>query len=65
MCDGQADDAAAVHPDEGGAEEVPRKLLWQLVAQVVLTILGREKTGASRILENFLQNFINGKFFCL
>ncbi len=24
------DDAAAVHLDEGGSGEVPRKLLWQL-----------------------------------
>jgi hypothetical protein len=30
------DDAAAVNPDEGGTEEVPRKLLWQQAAQVVL-----------------------------
>jgi hypothetical protein len=29
-------DAAAVHPDERDMEEVPRKLLWQLVARVVL-----------------------------
>jgi hypothetical protein len=30
------DDAAAVNLDEGGTEEVPRKLLWQQAAQVVL-----------------------------
>jgi hypothetical protein len=52
-----------VHPDEGGAEEVSRKFLWQLVAQVVFA--RQEKTGASKILEICYINFINGKLFCL
>ncbi len=30
------DDAAAVHTDEGGTEEAPRELLWQLAARDVL-----------------------------
>jgi hypothetical protein len=30
------DDAAAADPDKGGTEEVPRELLWQLAARVVL-----------------------------
>ncbi len=30
------DNAATVNPDEGGAEEVPRKLCWQLADRVVL-----------------------------
>ncbi len=29
-------DTAAVHPDKGGAEQVPRELLWQLVARGLL-----------------------------
>jgi hypothetical protein len=29
-------DAAAVDPDKGGTEEVPKELLWQLAARVVL-----------------------------
>ncbi len=31
------DDATVVHPDKGGMEDVPRELLWQLVARVGLT----------------------------
>ncbi len=42
------DDAAAVHPDEVGAEEVPGRLLWQLLAEVVLA--GQRK---NRSIEDF------------
>jgi hypothetical protein len=30
------DDATMVHPDEGGVQEVPGELLWQLAARVVV-----------------------------
>jgi hypothetical protein len=55
-------DAAAVHPDERDMEEVPSKLLWQLVARVVLA--SREKTGHQGF-GKFFRNLIKGKLFCL
>jgi hypothetical protein len=47
------DDATAIHPDKGGKEEVPRKLLRQLAAQVVLAghrkIRGIQDFGGKKI----------------
>jgi hypothetical protein len=52
-------DAAAVHSDEGVCREVPRELLWQLVARVVLA-----RQRKDRSIQDFwkvFRNLINRK----